>query len=275
MTDAAPPATPVRPAGRAAAVAGGLVVLGALVVLTTLPALVPLLVLEPQAADIPLVAALLIPVGPALSAAVFAWRKLLDAGEGRPAHQFWRGYRLNWADALRVWVPALALLTLLGVNVVNTWGTDIPAVFGVVGAVVAAVAAAWAVHALVVVSLFSFRPRDVVRLATYFLLAMPLPSLGGLVLVAVAVAAGWALGVWAVLLGSVLTLALWAVERPVAARVERRFVVGAPEAPQAKPWPGLDPDADEDDAEGTGATDEGDDGPDDAAGDRAEAVDGA
>ena len=33
-----------------------------------------------------------------------------DEGRGAtPASSFWRGYRLNWADALKVWVPGLVV----------------------------------------------------------------------------------------------------------------------------------------------------------------------
>jgi len=250
-----------QPRPRASVVAAWFVVVEALFVLTTAPALVWLLVLDWRASDLPLAVALLIPVGPATAASVFAWRKLADEPDLGPVRAFWRGYRLDWADALRVWTPALAVLAVLAVNLVNLRGSDLPAVFGVVGGVVAVIALVWTGHALVVVSLFSFRWRDVARIGTFFLVFRWRPTLGLLAIAALAGAVVVLVGAWLLLpLASVLTFLLWWNARPLVAEIHRRFVVGAPEAPQPKPWPGLDAA----DAEETGADDGPDDAPDDA-----------
>ncbi len=212
-----------------------------LLVLTTVPTLAWLPFLEATWSNVPLMVALGIPVGPALSAALFAWRRFTQGEDAGAARHFWRGYRLNWADALRLWVPSLVVLSLLAVNLLSLRGGDAPAVFGVVGALVAVVVAVWTAHAMLVASLFSFRARDVVRIAVYFVLAAPRASLGALAIVAAGVAAAWFVQPWLpVALASVLTYLLWRNGRSIAAQVERRFVVGAPEAPQAKPWPGLE-----------------------------------
>jgi uncharacterized membrane protein YesL len=232
-------------------------VIEGLLAATTVPTLVWLLFLEPRWSNVPLMVALGIPVGPALSAALFAWRRFSQDHGPSPAQHFWRGYQLNWADALRIWVPALAVVSLLAVNLVTLSGSeDAPVAFAVVGVVAAVLVAVWTAHAMLVVSLFSFRMRDVVRVAVYFVLAKPRASLGALVIVAAGVAAAWFVHPWLpVALGSVLTSLLWRNGTAIAAEVERRFVAGAPEAPQAKPWPGLegidlDDDADGEPAEG-------------------------
>lgn len=213
-----------------------------LLVLTTVPTLVWLLFLEARWSNVPLMVALGIPVGPALSAALFAWRRFSQDHDTSPARHFWRGYQLNWADALRIWVPSLAVLSLLAVNLVTLGGNDdAPVAFAVVGVVAAVLVAAWTAHAMLVVSLFSFRARDVVRVAVYFMVAKPFASLGALAIVAAGAAAAWLVHPWLpVALGSVLTYLLWRNGAAIAAEVERRFVAGAPEAPQAKPWTGLD-----------------------------------
>lgn len=233
-----------------------------LLVLTTVPTLVWLLFLEATWSNVPLMVALGIPVGPALSAALFAWRRFTSDHDRSPARHFWRGYQLNWADALRIWVPSLAVLALLAVNLVTLGGSDeAPVAFAVVGVVAAVLVVMWTVHAMLVVSLFSFRARDVVRVAVYFLLAKPLASIGALAIVSAGVAAAWFVHPWLpVALASVLTYLLWRNGRPIAAEVERRFVAGAPDAPRAKPWAGvdgieLDPAAD-DEADDEAADDE-------------------
>lgn len=239
-------------------------VVGALLALTTVPTLAWLPFLDATWNNVPLMVALGIPVGPAMSAALFAWRRFTqgkDGEDGGPAGHFWRGYRLNWADALRLWVPSLAVLALLAVNLVTLGGSeDAPPVFAVVGAVVAVAVTVWTAHAVLVASLFSFRTRDVVRIAVYFVVAKPLASLGALAIVAAGIAVAWFVQPWLpVALGSVLTYLLWRNGMPIAAEVERRFVVGAPEVPEVKPWPGLegiDLDADGDQAADDGAADD-------------------
>ena len=267
----ADPATGTGGEARRPSVATGLVwflVIEGLLALTTVPTLVWLLFLEARWSNVPLMVALGIPVGPALSAALFAWRRFSQDHDRSPAQHFWRGYQLNWADVLRIWVPSLAVLSLLAVNLVTLGGNDdAPVAFAVVGVVAAVLVAAWTAHAMLVVSLFSFRARDVVRVAVYFMVAKPLASLGALAILAAGAAAAWLVHPWLpVALGSVLTYLLWRNGAAIAAEVARRFVAGAPEAPEVKPWTGLDgieleatdddaadavPDADSDRGDGT------------------------
>lgn len=212
-----------------------LVVIAALLALTTLPTLaVPALVDGPTPV---LVALCATPAGPALAAALFAWRRLETERDLTPARAFWRGYRLNVADALRLWVPCLVVLVLLGLNVANLVTSDeAPAVFRVVGLLAAVVVTAWVAHAMLVTSLFSFRARDIMRIAVFFLVTKPLASLGALAVVAAGAAATWWGGVWLlVALAAPLTWLLWRNGRPLAAEVQRRFVVGGTDV-QTPQW---------------------------------------
>lgn len=231
-----------RPRPTVASTVVWFLVVEGLLVLTTVPTLVWLLFLEARWSNVPLMVALGIPVGPALSAALFAWRRFSQDHDASPARHFWRGYQVNWADALRIWVPSLVVLSLLAVNLVTLGGSDdAPVAFAVVGVVAAVLVAAWTAHAMLVVSLFSFRMRDVLRVAVYFMVAKPFASLGALAVVAAGVAAAWFVHPWLpVALGSVLTYLLWRNGAAIAAEVARRFVAGAPEAPEVKPWTGLD-----------------------------------
>lgn len=261
-----PPGTPtssddagaeVRPPRDASALVW-FVVVEALLALTTVPTLVWLLFLEETWRNVPLMVVLGIPVGPALSAALFAWRRFTQGQHAHPARHFWRGYELNWADALRIWVPSLAILSLLAVNLLSLADGDAPVAFGMVGVVVAVVVAVWTAHAVLVVSLFRFRTRDIVRIAVFFVVAKPYASLGALAIVAAGVAGAWFVNPWLpVVLGSVLTYLLWRNGMSIADEVERRFVVGAPEAPQAKPWSSLEGiDLDDEAADGDDAADD-------------------
>ena len=235
------PTEPTGPLSRASTVAYWFLVLEGLLVLTTAPGLVPLFLLAPDASNIPLAALLLVPVGPAVSAAFFAWRTFDGERDQSPARHFWRGYRLNVLDALRVWIPGLLVLAVLAVNLTHLGAVELPLLVGTIGGLVAVVVVAWLAHALVVASGFSFRYRDVARMAAYFVFAKPLVSLGAVsyaVLAAgvVIVASDWVL----VLLASVFTFLLWRNARPLVAEVMRRFVVDAPEAVVATRWRGLE-----------------------------------
>ncbi len=72
---------------------------------------------------------------------------------------------------LFVWVPVLAALTVLGMNIAFGQAVGFGGIFAAVSIVLGVLVAILAVHALVVVALFGFRTRDVWRLSIYFLAA--------------------------------------------------------------------------------------------------------
>ncbi|TDB87018.1 DUF624 domain-containing protein, partial [Micromonospora fluostatini] len=115
------------PLSRGAAHVYTLLVVGVLLVATTLPGLVPLVLLGSDVSNLPLVAACLLPVGPAVSAALYALRhQRPDLTDLRPAALFLRGYRANLGGTLRIWVPLLAWLTVVAVNLANLAAAAVP-----------------------------------------------------------------------------------------------------------------------------------------------------
>ena len=159
-----------------------------LLLLATLPALVPLVALDRDASNAPLAVACALPVGPALSAAFYALRRRgRDFTDLHPAATFWRGYRMNFGGVLRVWVPWLAGMALIAESLSHTEAASVPGWWRVVLVVVAVVATLWMLNALMITSLFAFRPIDVARLAAYFLGRTRLVTVGNLgVLIAAA-----------------------------------------------------------------------------------------
>ena len=194
-----------------------------LVVLTSLPGLVGLVLLGGSASNLPLATLCLLPMGPALSAALFAWRHWLDVPAGdrelSPARRFLRGYRLNWRDVLLWWGPTVVVLAVLAVGVANAAGG-----FRVVAVVLGAALLVWAGNALVLSSLFAFRTRDVARLAVYYVAVRPLVALR--VLALLVVAGGLAVVATdrlVVVLASVLALMLLQAARPLVDDAKERF----------------------------------------------------
>jgi hypothetical protein len=200
------------------------VVIEVLLVATTGPALALVVFLAGDARNAPLIGLCFVPVAPALSAAVFAWRVFLGDRDLSPAKHFWRGYRLNWLDVLRWWLPTLALLTVIGFTLANLGLAGVPAGYGLVLIVIAVAILLWASHALVLSATLALRTRDIARLASYYMAARPASTLGALSLLVAAggivvLASDWVL----VMLASPFTLALLHNADPVLRDATERF----------------------------------------------------
>ena len=211
------------PLSRAAAFVHTLLVVELLLLATTLPGLVPLALLGWDASNLPLVALCLVPVGPALSAALYALRhQRPDLTDLRPAALFWRGYRANLAGVLRIWVPMLLWLTVIAVSLANRTAAGVPPWWAMLLVLVAAGVTLCGANALVIVTLFSFRTRDVLRLALYFLARTPgVPVGNALLLVAAAGITTVFSDAVLALLGSVLVLTYLRTSGPMIDRTGR------------------------------------------------------
>ena len=216
------------PLGRAANAIYWYLVVELLLVLTSLPGLVALALLDRSPGNVPFVVLCLLPLGPAASAGLFALRDRATADEPTPASSFWRGYRLNWADVLRVWAPVLVVLGILGFSLANLDASGVPAWYAPALVVIGAGLLLWTVNVLVIVSFFGFRARDAARLAAHYLAARPLVTLGNLSLLVLA--GGVIVLTTEVLFGLVAVVWLAFVLRnagPLLADVEERFIDGS------------------------------------------------
>ena len=213
------------PLGRVAALIYTLLAVELLLLLTAAPGLVPLVLLDRDASNVPLIAACALPLGPALSAAVYALHhRRLDLTDLHPASAFWRGYRLNALGVLKLWVPFLALLTLVAVNLTHLGAAGIPTWWAVLLGIIAALTALWATNALVITSLFAFRARDVARLAVYFLIRRGGVTLANLCILVVAVAlTALTSELITLMVGVLFVAALLQSCRPMIDQVRREF----------------------------------------------------
>ncbi|MGW2624628.1 DUF624 domain-containing protein [Micromonospora taraxaci] len=202
-----------------------LLVVELLLLLTTVPGLLPLLVLGRDPSNLPLAALFLVPVGPAVSAALYTMRhQRTDLTDLRPAALFWRGYRTNVSGVLRVWVPTLVWLTVLAMNLAYRDAVGLASWWSVPLVLLAVGVTLCAANALVITSLFDFRTRDVLRLAVHFLVRTPGVTVGTALLLAAAtgVTAVFSEAVLA-MLGSVLVLALLRVGDPMVDLIRKEF----------------------------------------------------
>ncbi|QAY72302.1 DUF624 domain-containing protein [Agromyces protaetiae] len=196
-------------------------------VLASLPGIAGLVLLEPHPSNIPLFALSLVPVGPAFAAAITTFRARQRDDDLVVWPRFWRSWWRDLRDVLFVWVPVLAVLTVLGMNIAFGQAVGAGGIFAGISIVLSVVVSVIAVNALVVVALFGFRTRDVWRLSIYYLGAKPLVALSivsGLVLVA---ALAWFTTPWIlVVIGSLLAAAALANARKMVADIEERFTSG-------------------------------------------------
>ncbi|MGW4960499.1 hypothetical protein ACWEPL_25055 [Nonomuraea sp. NPDC004186] len=213
------------PLSRAATLIYSLLVVEGLFLVATAPGLIALTLLGGDAANVPLVAACALPLGPALSAALYALRhRSRDLTDLHPAAAFWRGYKANVRGVLKIWVPWLVALAVVGTNLANFAVAGVPGWWAVLLVLVALAALLWAANALVITSLFAFRAVDVARLASYFLMRHPKAALGNASLLIVAGGITMvATELAPALLASAFAAALLWNSRPVIAEVRERF----------------------------------------------------
>lgn len=209
-----------------------LVTIDVLLVVACSPTILAWTLLTAEPSSVLLLVVATLPVVPAVSAALYAWRRRSEDPDLVPASRFLRGYRLNLLDSLKVGVPAVLVLGILSANV--TFGAQLGtasfnAAFLVLGALVLVVL----VRALTIVSNFSFRLVDVLRLSVFTLLTKPLSTLALLSLGVLTLGLVQFIGSFMLLLaGSLLTVALWHSEKPVARLLRERFV-----SPDEEPVP--------------------------------------
>ncbi|GGL15725.1 hypothetical protein Sme01_21250 [Sphaerisporangium melleum] len=213
------------PLSRASAFVYTLLVVELLLLAATLPGLAGLVLLDRHAASAPLAVACLLPVGPALAAALYALHhRSLDLTELHPAAAFWRGYRTGLRGVVKLWVPYLGWMAVLAANLANFAVAGVPDWWAVLSVLIGVAATLWVANALVITSLFTFRARDVARLAAYFLTRSPRAALGnaGLLVVAAGVTLVASEAALAVLASA---FASWVLlnSRPLIAEVRRDF----------------------------------------------------
>lgn len=194
------------------------------VLLASAPTIIGLPFVAPDPSNIPLFAMLALPVGPALAASIFAWQRLASDTERSVTHFFLRGYRLGWLDALIFWVLALVLLTILTTNLSYAdtvfGGSALQTVWLILALVISLVF----LNALVISALFSFRRRDVLRLAIFQLGGAWRTTLGFIAILICVAAATVLIAEWVLFfLAGPITWFIWVQARPLIDSVEADF----------------------------------------------------
>ena len=229
------------PLFRAAGVVYGVMLADVLLVLANiLLVLAPLLVaLTAGSALLATVVVLVVfvPVGPSLAAAAYAVNRLLAGEDTGVFRDFVRGYRMNFRQALAVWLPYLAVLAAVVVNLLFLPGTfdagntaQSAARVGLLG--LGLLVATAGVTAMLLLSRFTFRTRDLYRLSLYCLGAQKRVSLGnaGILFITAFVLTATTAGLLIVIAGPLMYL-ICLNSRPLLKFIEGKFTVADPAAP--------------------------------------------
>ncbi|MBP1137401.1 putative membrane protein YesL [Arthrobacter sp. PvP023] len=180
-------------------------------------------------AQLGLVLLAFVPVGPSLVAAAYAFNRLLAGEETGVFRDFVRGYRSNFRQALAVWLPYLGVLAVVVVNLLLLPGTldagdptRSAARVGLLG--LGLLVATAGVTAMLLLSRFTFRVRDLYRLSLYSLGVQKRVSLGnaGILFITAFMLTVTTAGLMVVIAGPVVFL-ICLNSRPLLTFIERKF----------------------------------------------------
>jgi uncharacterized membrane protein YesL len=199
-------------------------------VVASLPVVVALLFLDRDSSNAILYALAGTSLGPALAATLHCVRKILREKDLDPTRDFLRGYRLNVISTLKFWVPAVAAATilLLDSGFLQTRGSASDALLRAAGLVVALLGALWVMNMMVISTAFTFRMRDLARLAVFYLGRSLRSTVGNLATLFLAVVLLLFTSEWGLLLCGSLFVHLFALNTADLVRdIEARFTAPA------------------------------------------------
>jgi uncharacterized membrane protein YesL len=126
--------------------------------------------LEPTFSNITIYFLALIPTGPAITALFYSIGKLIREKELSPLHDFIHGYKINFKDTMKFWLPLLLVLYILIVDLhyFNSNGSTINNVLSVVFLVGIILTMVISMNAFLIIAGFKFRFKDLWKLSVYY-----------------------------------------------------------------------------------------------------------
>jgi len=176
-------------------------------------------------------------LGPSVVASCYAFNRLLAGEDSGVFQDFLKSYRSNFGQAVAVWLPYMLFLGIIAFNLSVLPGSASPgsgeadpvqlaARVGLVG--LALMVCTAAMNAMLLLSRFTFRTRDIYRLSVYTLGAQRRVSLGNAGILFVTAFVLVMTTAWLILFVAGLVVYLACLNsRPLLASVEARFTVAA------------------------------------------------
>ncbi|MGR0158624.1 YesL family protein [Paenarthrobacter nitroguajacolicus] len=170
-------------------------------------------------------------LGPSVVASCYAFNRLLAGEDSGVFHDFVKSYRSNFGRAVVVWLPYLLLLGVIAFNLAVLPGGaanpgQIAARIGLLGLAIMVCTAA--LNAMLLLSRFTFRTRDLYRLSLYSLGAQRRVSFGNAGILFVTFFVLLMTTVWLILFVAGLVVYLLCLNsRPLLEVIEDRFTAPA------------------------------------------------
>ncbi|QDP41420.1 YesL family protein [Radiobacillus deserti] len=128
------------------------------------------LTLIPSFSNILVYCLALIPTGPAIAALFYTLTKLIREKEISPTKDFFYGYKINFFDSLKNWVPMLVILTIITMDIhyLNADPTTRNQIISGILLVLFVLFGTLSIYVISISANFSFRVRDIYRLSLYY-----------------------------------------------------------------------------------------------------------
>jgi len=126
--------------------------------------------LEPVISNMIIIFLALIPTGPAITALCYVMDKLVRDGEISPTKDFFYGYKLNFKDTLKVWLPMLAAIFILIIDLQYFYqeNTKIHQILAIIFLVAIILLICVLQYTFPITAKFGFRTRDIFKLSIYY-----------------------------------------------------------------------------------------------------------
>ncbi|MEH6992160.1 DUF624 domain-containing protein [Neobacillus drentensis] len=126
--------------------------------------------LEPAFSNITIYFLALIPTGPAITALFYSIGKLIREKELSPLHDFIHGYKINFKDTMKFWLPLLLVLYILIVDLqyFNSTPSTINNVLSVIFAIGIILTMVISMNVFLIIAGYKFRFKDLWKLSVYY-----------------------------------------------------------------------------------------------------------
>lgn len=128
----------------------------------------------------------LVPTGPAISALIYSVVKLIHEEEGSPTKHFFNGYRVNFLDTLKIWLPILVLISILGVDI-HYYQTATGFTQFVSGAIFVVIMLALLLlqYVFFINAIYKFKTLDIYKLSVYYSFMKMKETIGNVVILVI------------------------------------------------------------------------------------------
>lgn len=126
--------------------------------------------LQPTFSNITIYFLALIPTGPSISALFYSIGKIIREKDLSPLRDFFHGYKINFKDTMKFWLPLLLVLYILFVDLqyFNSNPTTINNILSVVFSIAIIVMIILVMYAFLINAGFTFRLKDIWKLSVYY-----------------------------------------------------------------------------------------------------------